>query len=88
MQAKASIQIDRAVRFSRTHLEEIIAAVRGIPHVEIIRIGTRVPVVLPMRVDEPAARIMTPIFDSLAFQVVGNADDDDSLFKEECAFEH
>jgi lysine 2,3-aminomutase len=33
-------------------LEEIIAAVREIPHVEIIRIGTRVPVVLPMRVDD------------------------------------
>lgn len=33
-------------------LEEIIAAVRAIPHVEIIRIGTRVPVVLPMRIDD------------------------------------
>jgi len=32
--------------------EEIIAAVREIPHVEIIRIGTRVPVVLPMRIDD------------------------------------
>lgn len=33
-------------------LEEILAAVRAIPHVEVIRIGTRVPVVLPMRVDD------------------------------------
>jgi lysine 2,3-aminomutase len=33
-------------------LEEIVAAVRAIPHVEIVRIGTRVPVVLPMRVDD------------------------------------
>ena len=33
-------------------LEEIIAAVRAIKHVEIIRIGTRVPVVLPMRIDK------------------------------------
>ncbi len=32
-------------------LEEIIAKVRAIRHVEIIRIGTRVPVVLPMRID-------------------------------------
>ena len=32
-------------------LEEIIAAVRAIPHVEVIRIGTRVPVMLPMRID-------------------------------------
>ena len=37
---------------STDRLEEIIAAVRAIPHVEIIRIGTRVPVVLPMRVDD------------------------------------
>ena len=33
-------------------LEEITAKVRSIPHVEIIRIGTRVPVVLPMRIDK------------------------------------
>ena len=32
-------------------LESIIAKVRAIKHVEIIRIGTRVPVVLPMRID-------------------------------------
>jgi lysine 2,3-aminomutase len=31
-------------------LERILSAIRAIPHVEIIRIGTRVPVVLPMRV--------------------------------------
>lgn len=31
-------------------LEEIIARVRAIPHVEIIRIGTRTPVVMPMRI--------------------------------------
>ena len=32
-------------------LDKIISAVRGIKHVEIIRIGTRVPVTLPMRID-------------------------------------
>lgn len=37
---------------STDKLEEIIAAVRAIPHVEIIRIGSRVPVVLPMRIDD------------------------------------
>ena len=37
---------------STARLEEIIAALRAIPHVEIVRIGTRVPVVLPMRVDD------------------------------------
>ena len=31
-------------------LEDIISKVRAIPHVEIIRIGTRAPAVLPMRV--------------------------------------
>ena len=33
-------------------LEAILSRLRAIPHVEIIRIGTRVPVVLPMRVDD------------------------------------
>jgi len=32
------------------HLERIVAKVRKIPHVEIVRIGTRVPVTLPQRV--------------------------------------
>ncbi len=32
-------------------LESIIAAIRAIPHVDIVRIGTRVPVVLPQRID-------------------------------------
>jgi lysine 2,3-aminomutase len=34
-----------------SRLEEVISRVRAIPHVEIIRIGTRFPVVLPQRVD-------------------------------------
>ncbi|MBQ5972902.1 MAG: KamA family radical SAM protein, partial [Oscillospiraceae bacterium] len=33
-------------------LETIISRLRAIPHVEIIRIGTRVPCVLPMRIDD------------------------------------
>ncbi len=37
---------------STPKLEKIIAAVRAIPHVDIIRIGTRVPVVLPMRITD------------------------------------
>jgi lysine 2,3-aminomutase len=46
-------------------LEEIVAAVRAIPHVEIIRIGTRVPVVLPMRIDDELTAMLRryhPIF--------------------------
>ena len=37
--------------FSTRHLEDIISRIREIKHVEIIRIGTRFPVVLPQRID-------------------------------------
>ncbi|MBI4511163.1 MAG: KamA family radical SAM protein [Deltaproteobacteria bacterium] len=37
---------------STEKLDYILSRVRAIPHVEIIRIGTRVPVVLPMRIDD------------------------------------
>jgi lysine 2,3-aminomutase len=50
---------------STDRLEEIIAAVRAIPHVEIIRIGSRVPVVLPMRIDDALTAMLRryhPIF--------------------------
>mgnify|MGYP001183196686 CR=1 FL=1 len=46
-------------------LEEILAPLREIPHVEMIRIGTRVPVCLPMRVDEALAKMLrryAPLF--------------------------
>jgi lysine 2,3-aminomutase len=33
-------------------LERVLAAVRGVPSVEVIRIGTRCPAVLPMRITE------------------------------------
>jgi lysine 2,3-aminomutase len=36
---------------STEKLEWIVSRVRAVPHVEIIRIGTRVPVCLPMRID-------------------------------------
>jgi lysine 2,3-aminomutase len=35
---------------STAKLERIISAIRAIDHVEIVRIGTRVPVVMPMRI--------------------------------------
>jgi len=35
---------------SDARLEHIVSALREIPHVDIIRIGTRVPVVMPMRI--------------------------------------
>jgi lysine 2,3-aminomutase len=37
---------------STEKLEWVVSSVRAVPHVEIIRIGTRVPVALPMRVDD------------------------------------
>jgi lysine 2,3-aminomutase len=50
---------------STPRLLELLAAVRAVPHVEIIRIGTRIPVCLPMRVDEElgvALRRFAPLF--------------------------
>ena len=37
---------------STPKLEKILAKLRSIPHIEILRIGTRFPVVLPQRIDD------------------------------------
>ncbi|MFA5135905.1 MAG: KamA family radical SAM protein [Patescibacteria group bacterium] len=37
---------------STSYLEKIIREIRTVSHIEIIRIGTRTPVTLPMRIDE------------------------------------
>jgi lysine 2,3-aminomutase len=50
---------------SDARLDELLAAVRAIPHVEMIRIGTRIPVCLPMRVTEALAVMLrkhAPLF--------------------------
>ena len=39
-------------------LDAILGRVRAIPHVEIIRIGSRVPVVLPMRITPALVRVL------------------------------
>jgi lysine 2,3-aminomutase len=39
-------------------LEDILARLRAIPHVEIIRIGTRLPVTLPERITENLCRVL------------------------------
>ncbi|MEA1962356.1 MAG: lysine 2,3-aminomutase [Bacillota bacterium] len=39
-------------------LEKIILEIRKIPHVEVIRIGTRTPVVLPMRIDNELVNML------------------------------
>lgn len=46
-------------------LDELLDAIREVPHVQMIRIGTRVPVCNPMRVDEELARTLrrhAPVF--------------------------
>lgn len=43
---------------SDERLEQLLAPLREIPHVEMIRIGTRMPVTLPMRVTEPLAKLL------------------------------
>jgi lysine 2,3-aminomutase len=50
---------------STARLEELLEQVRSVPHVEIIRIGTRIPVCLPMRVDDELASMLrkfAPLF--------------------------
>ncbi len=40
-------------------LESILQRLRAIPHVEVIRIGSRVPVFLPMRIDAELCRMLS-----------------------------
>ncbi len=44
--------------FTEGALERIIKSLREIPHVEIIRLGSRVPVVLPQRITEDLAEML------------------------------
>ena len=41
-----------ALLMSTERLEDIISQLRAIPHVEVIRLGSRVPVVMPQRIDD------------------------------------
>jgi lysine 2,3-aminomutase len=43
---------------STDRLEEIVAKIRSIPHVEIIRYGTSTPVVLPQRIDDELVNML------------------------------
>jgi lysine 2,3-aminomutase len=50
---------------AESRLEELLAPLREIPHVEMIRIGTRIPVCLPMRVTDALATLLrryAPLF--------------------------
>ncbi len=44
---------------STPHLESVISRLRRIEHVEIIRIGTRFPVVLPQRIDDELCNMLS-----------------------------
>jgi lysine 2,3-aminomutase len=50
---------------SEERLETLLTALRAIPHVELIRIGTRLPVCLPMRITDSLAVVLrrfAPLF--------------------------
>jgi lysine 2,3-aminomutase len=50
---------------SDERLEELLAALRAIPHVEILRVATRMPVTCPMRITPALARLLrrfAPLF--------------------------
>jgi len=50
---------------STARLDELLSAIRAVPHVQMIRIGTRVPVCTPMRVDDELAAVLrrhAPLF--------------------------
>lgn len=58
---------------SDTTLENLVARLRAIPHVEIIRFGTRTPVTLPYRVTRELARRLAkyhPVFVNTHFNCV------------------
>ena len=51
-------------------LDHILAAIRSITHVEVIRIGTKVPVVLPQRIDDELCTMLSkhhPLFINVHF---------------------
>lgn len=55
---------------SDSRLEYLLSRLRAIPHVEIIRIGTKIPVVLPMRITKNLIKIVKkyhPVMMSLHF---------------------
>ncbi len=47
-----------ALLMSDDRLEDIVSRLRAIPHVEIIRIGSRVPVVMPQRITEDLVNML------------------------------
>jgi lysine 2,3-aminomutase len=59
-----------ALTMTDSHIEYLLSSLRSIPHVEIIRIGTKVPVVLPQRINKSLTSILRryhPLFMSIHF---------------------
>lgn len=59
-----------ALTMTDSHIEYLLSALREIPHVEIIRIGTKVPVVLPQRITRQLTSMLRkyhPLFMSIHF---------------------
>ncbi len=59
-----------ALTMPDTHIEFLLSNLRSIPHVEYIRIGTKVPVVLPQRITRSLVNILKkyhPLFMSIHF---------------------
>lgn len=55
---------------SEARLDWLLGRLRAIPHVEVIRIGTRVPAVLPMRVTDALCRVISrhhPVYINVHF---------------------
>lgn len=66
------------------HVEYLLSRLRSIPHVEIIRIGTKVPAVLPQRITRPLVNMLKkyhPLFMSIHFT---HADEITPEVKEAC----
>jgi lysine 2,3-aminomutase len=66
------------------HVEYLLSRLRSIPHVEIIRIGTKVPAVLPQRITRPLVNMLKkyhPLFMSIHFT---HADEITAEVKEAC----
>ena len=73
-----------ALTMPDAHIEYLLSNIRNIPHVEFIRIGTKVPAVLPQRITKTLVNILKkyhPLFLSLHFT---HADEITPEVKEAC----
>ncbi len=69
---------------SDDRLEELLAPLHAIPHVEMIRIGTRIPVCLPMRVTDALARLLRRYAPLYVVTHFNHAKEVTALAKEAC----